>query len=167
MLIMLITSIMENNNNNTFRIGIYMFLTIVAFFFVTKIAGLEQYTELRLFNIFIILYFSNRLARLNLIKMKNINYLNNLGSVFIANLMNVVLCSVSFFSYLTWTDPGLIKVIENSFLLGHHLTARSIVMALMVEGLASSIIVSFGVLQYWKSYKIDLMKSDISQSELG
>lgn len=140
-------------NNYTLRIGIYMFLAIVAFFFVTKITGLEKYTELRLFNIVIILYFSNRLAYLNVMKAKTMDYLSNLGSVFIANLMNVVLCAASFFIYLIWIDPGMIKVIENSFLLGHGLSPKGVVWALLVEGLASSIIVSFGVLQYWKSYK--------------
>jgi len=154
-------------NNNTFRIGIYMFLSVVAFFFATKLIGWEQYTELRLFNIVIVVYFSNRLAYLNMLKDKEVDYLSNLGSVFIANIMNVVLCAVSFFIYLTWIDHSLIKVIENSFLLGHRLAPVGIMMALLIEGLASSIIVSFGVLQYWKSYRVDPMKSDFTQSELG
>lgn len=151
------------NHSNTFRIGIYTFLAIVAFFFVIKMARLEQYTELRLFNIVIVLYFSNRLAYLNFIKRKNTNYLNNLGSVFAANLLNVVLCSISFFIYLNWVDQEFIKVVENSFLLGHDLSAFNISLALLIEGIASSAIVSFGVLQYWKNYKNEFVKMDYTE----
>lgn len=158
---------MISYRKNTVKIGLFMFITIVAFFLATKLLGWEKYTELRLFNIVIVLYFSNRLAYLNLLSEPSVNYLKNLGSVFLANLLNVALCAISFFIYLSSIDPGLIKVIEDSFLLGHHLSAGRVVMAILIEGLASSIIVSFGVLQYWKSYKVNLVKPDCTQSELG
>lgn len=147
---------------NTIKISIYMFLSIVAFFLVMKLTNLEQYTELRFLNALFVIYFSSRLAHVNLIENNNINYLVNLGSVFVANSLNVLLCCLSFFFYLKVIDPGFIKIVESSMLWGHHLTAFRIAFGVFIEGHAASIIISFGVMQYWKSYKSVFTKVDLS-----
>lgn len=139
--------------NYTIRFGIYMFLSMVALFFIMKLFGLEKVTELRLLNILIAGYFSNKLAQNNLIEDAELDYVSNLGSLLIANLIAVFLCCISLVLYVKILDPGLMASIGDGFFLGKHLTIDKVAVAILMEGSASAIIVSFSLMQYWKDVK--------------
>lgn len=139
--------------NYTIRFGIYMFLSMVALFFIMKLMGLEKITELRLLNILIAGYFSNRLAQNNLIEDAEIDYVSNLGSLLFANMIAVFLSAISLFFYVKLIDPSFMLSLGNGFFLGNNLTIEKIAIAILMEGAAASIIVSFSLMQYWKNVK--------------
>lgn len=139
--------------NYTIRFGIYMFLSMVALFFLMKLVGLEKVTELRLLNVVIAAFFSNRLALNNMIEDDDISYPANLGSLLIANLIAVFLSAVSLVFYVKFIDTNLMTSLGNGFFLGKNLSIDKIAIAVIMEGSAASIIVSFTVMQYWKNVK--------------
>ncbi len=139
--------------NYTIRFGIYMFLSMVALFFLMKLVGLEKITELRLLNILIAGYFSNRLAQLNLIEDAEVDYVNNLGSLLFANLIAVFLSAFSLVLYVKLIDPSMMASLGDGFFLGKHLSIDKIAVAILMEGSAASIIISFSLMQYWKNVK--------------
>lgn len=139
--------------NYTIRFGIYMFLSMVALFFLMKLFGLEKITELRLLNVVIAAFFSNRLAQNNLIEDADIDYVSNLGSLLFANHIAVFLSCISLVIYVNFIDPGFMSSLGNGFFLGQDLTISKIAIAILMEGSAASIIVSFSIMQYWKSVK--------------
>ena len=139
--------------NYTIRFGIYMFLSMVALFFIMKLVGLEKITELRLLNLLIAGYFSNRLAQNNLIEDAEVDYVSNLGSLLFANLIAVFLSALSLVLYVKLIDPSFILSLGNGFFLGNNLTIEKIAIAVLMEGTAASIIISFSLMQYWKNVK--------------
>lgn len=135
------------------RYGFYSFLGIVSFFLLMKLFGLEDVAALRLFNIPIVLYFSNRLARINLHEQVHNDYLGGLASLFIANAFAVVLVSLSFMIYVKSVDPEFLQLFEGGIVWTKDITLSQAMAALFLEGIAGSIIVSFGIMQYWKDIK--------------
>lgn len=142
--------------DSTIRFAIYMFISIVSLFFILKFFGLEKITELRLLNVVISAYFSNKLAKRN---MRNgHNYVSNFGSLLLSNLLSVFLCGISLLLYIKFWEPSLMNSIGNGFFLGHNLSIDQIVIAIIMEGSAASIIVSFSTMQYWKNMKVEKKK---------
>ena len=139
--------------NLTVRFGIYMFLSMAVLFFAMKLVGLEKITELRLLNVLIAAFFSNRLAQVNLIEDSDIDYVSNFGSLFFANLIAVVLSCVGLIFYVNVIDSGFMESLGNGFFLGKNLDINKIAVAVLLEGSAASIIVSFSIMQYWKNVK--------------
>lgn len=137
----------------TFSMGIKMFLAIGAFFLLIYLLNLGKYTELRFLNIFIIIFFSSRLAKKNVIEDDKIDYLQNLASVFTANVINVFLSIIAFAIFINFIDPDYLDEFKNGFFWGKAPGMVELCLALFFEGLAGSAIVSFGVMQYWKDYK--------------
>ena len=62
---------------------------------------------------------------------------------------------IGLITYVSLIDPGFISVLEKSFLWGSNLTLPLIIFAIAIEGIASSVICSFILMQYWKNYKIE------------
>ena len=138
--------------NQTILFGIYMFISMVALFFLMKLVGLEKVTELRLLNIVIAILFSNRLAKNNINSgTQRSSYLGNLSSLMVANLIAVFASALGLMIYGTVIDKGLMDVIGNGFFLGENLTINQVAIAVILEGSASAAIVSFSLMQYWKN----------------
>lgn len=138
---------------STLKYGILMFVSIALFFIVMNLIGLGHISELRLFNIVFVIYFTNRLAKSNLEGDKDVGYIENLGSLFAANTINVALSIVGFAFYVNVINPDYLNVISDSLLWmpTHRLTETLI--ALFFEGMAGNAVVSFGIMQYWKNTK--------------
>jgi hypothetical protein len=139
--------------NHTWKYGIYMYLTFIVFFFSMKAIGIHEITELRAVNVLFIVFFSNKLVQLNYIEYAKIDYINNLFSVLGANLFAVALSSISILFYVSWIDSTFIQAFDNEILWGNDLTIHQVFVGLFIEGMAGAMVVSFGVMQYWKNYK--------------
>lgn len=141
--------------NQTVLFGVYMFISMVALFFIMKLVGLEKITELRLLNIVIAIFFSNRLAKLNVHSdTARSSYLGNLSSLMVANLIAVFASASGLMIYGTAIDKNLMSSIGNGFFLGNDLTINQIAIAVVLEGSAAAAIVSFSLMQYWKNAKV-------------
>lgn len=139
-----------NTQRNTIRHGLQMFIAVVIYFFLMKLFELEKVTELRAFNIFIIAYFTNRLASKNASRIIDIGYLNSLASLFIANFINVALSVLGLFFYIFFIQPEFIQNFEHGLFFGSTVTLPRVCLAILFEGIAGSVIMSFMIMQYWK-----------------
>lgn len=135
----------------TLKYGVLMFLLIGGFFLLVNYIGYGHITELRLVNILFVVIVSNLLARRNWIDDSGVEYVGNFLSVLTANIVNVVLCMVGFILYISLFDPDYISTISSGLLWNSDSSLTQVLIALFFEGMASSVVVSFTVMQYWKS----------------
>jgi hypothetical protein len=144
---------MEEARKNTIRYGIYIYVLIGLFFLLMKLLGLEHVAWLRVFNLLVIVYMSNRLAKLNFSMKHEMEYGSRLASVFLANIIGVVLSVGSFYFYVKLFDPAFMLRFDEGALWIGSFTLHEAVAAFFLEGAAGSIAVSFIVMQYWKDMK--------------
>ena len=137
-----------------FTNAIKIYIGIVLFFFLMKLLGIDHITELRALNFFFVFWGINNAVKNNIFKNNNNTYLSNLFIGFSTSFLSVIMISASLMIYLFYIDPSFIETIENLLLWGGNLTPPLISFAILIEGLASSIICTFIVMQYWKKYKI-------------
>lgn len=128
---------------------------IVLYFLLMKLCGWEEIVFLRVLNIGIVVFMTNRLAKLNLSENPNLEYHTALGSLFLANGLAVVLSVASFAFYAKIIDPSFMAHFRGGVLWDTHITLSQALASLVLEGAASSFIVSFVVMQYWKDAKAE------------
>lgn len=133
-----------------FRFGIYSFAGIALLFLLCKLLGWENIPFLRALNFVIIFYFTNRLARLYYMQLKENGYLRMFAALALSNFVTVALSVLSFALYATLLDPGFITHFVGGFLWTDHITLKEACLALTIEGLASGVTLSFILMQYWK-----------------
>lgn len=143
---------MDKNHQQTIRTGIYSFIGIALFFLLMKLFGWEDVPYLRIFNLVIVVYMSNRLAKMNFVQDHDIEYSRAIASLFIANVLTVVLSVFAFALYVKFIDRAFLENFGDTLWIGGA-NIREVVAALFLEGIAGSIIVSFAVMQYWKDMK--------------
>ena len=139
--------------NNALKI----YLGIVVYFFLMKIFGLENITELRLLNFLIVVWGINSAIKQNLYRNNNNIYLVNLSIGFSTAFFAVLAVIFSLIFYITFIDYNLLIIMENSSIWGRNLTLRKIVFAILIEGWASSAICTFVIMQYWKKHKTTVL----------
>lgn len=143
--------------SNSIRYGVKMFLAIGIFFLALYSLGLAEVSELRYFNLLIVFYYSNKLAKSNATGTIEKNYLKNLTSVFGANLINVLLCIGGLLLFNLIFEPEFLRRITTGVLLVETTSVPQVVLSLFIEGVAGSAVVSFILLQYWKNHQSTYM----------
>ena len=131
-----------------------IYLGIVLFFFIMKLLGLEHITELRLANFIFVFWGINGAIKKNILKNNTNHYLSNLYIGFATSILGVILISVSLTIYIFYIQPSFINTIEDLNMWGTSLSPPLIAFAILIEGLASSIIITFILMQYWKKHKL-------------
>jgi hypothetical protein len=139
------------------RNGIKIFIGIVVYFFTMKLLGLEKITELRLLNFLIVVWGVNFAIKQNIFENEINTYLSNLSIGFSTAILAVLLVAVSLVFYISFIDNELIYLMENSRVWGNDLSLGEIIFAILIEGLASSIICTFIIMQYWKKHKLNIL----------
>lgn len=134
--------------------AVKMFVGIVLFFLLMKLLGLESITELRMLNFVFVFWAVNSAIKKNIHENQNGIYFQNLFVGFFTSLIAVLFLVISLAVYLFYIDPTFIHVLENSTLWGDTLTPPLIAFAIFIEGIASSMICTFIVMQYWKNKKV-------------
>ncbi|MCH2224014.1 MAG: hypothetical protein MK066_04530 [Crocinitomicaceae bacterium] len=135
------------------RYAVKMFLGIGGFFMILYLLGLGHRSEFRILNLFIVIFFTAKLAEVNLIDDENIGYLRNLGSVFKANVICVLLSVLGLAGFVAFFDPDFISSISSGVLFANTDTLSEVLLTLALEGISTAAVISFGVMQYWKNYK--------------
>ena len=137
-----------------FKNAVKIFLAIIAFFFLMKLLGLEKINELRILNFAFVFWGVNNAIKESIYLNKVNDYLQNLFTGLFTSIISVIFTIIAFSIYLHYIDPQFIKVVENSSLWGEKLTPSLISVAIFIEGMASSIICAFIVMQFWKNKKV-------------
>jgi len=134
----------------TVRYGLYSFIGIAVFFLLMRVLGLENIIALRALNILIVIYFSNKLARLNVQENTRDGYVKSLISLLTANAITAVASVGAFMIYVTFIDPNFLNHVVGGILFAPNITLDQAAISILMEGMAGAIIVSFTLMQYWK-----------------
>jgi hypothetical protein len=130
--------------------GIFIFLGIGAFFLMMDLLGMADKNYLRILNAFIVLYGILKTIKFN-IKNGKTEYLENLVSGFVTGILGVVLGIIALivFVYIKGGETYLATLSDTFFFTGNTNIIKYC-SVLFFEGIASSLIGSFLLMQYWK-----------------
>jgi len=140
-------------NKNILVYALLTYLSLGAYFLVVESLGYSDQTYLRLFNGVIVLAFMNHFIKSNFQKGLN-GYLENFRSAFVSTGIAVVLSAISLIVFLNFKDAAYVNSIADGLMLAGAPTSSQIGGAILVEGLASTMIFSFVSMQYWKGVKL-------------
>ena len=135
--------------------GVLIFIGIGVYFLTMELLGLSDVFLLRILNIFIVVYFLNKTIKSNYKEGKT-NYLENLISGTLTSLIGVALSVAGLLGYISIKggDAYLEKLSENFLFGGGEPSMYQYCIGLLFEGIASSIIITFTLMQYWKDRPI-------------
>ncbi|MFC4738624.1 hypothetical protein ACFO3U_01310 [Flavobacterium ponti] len=141
-------------NNVELKNGIVIFLGIGIFFLLMDFLGLADKNYLRILNAFIVLYGINETIKTNS-KAGKTDYLENLVSGFKTGVIGVFLGIVGLivFIYIKGGESYLDRL-SNTFFFGEDNNIIKYCSILFFEGIASSLIGSFTLMQYWKDVEL-------------
>lgn len=128
-------------------------LLIGGFFFLTKLFGLEENPYLRFLNLGFVLFGIYLAIKESVYKNKESKYTTNLGIGIRTSVLAVFLSIISVVIYIQFINPDFLTVMNNSFLIGGDLSLAEIIITLLIEGMASSFIGSFIMMQFYKNPK--------------
>lgn len=144
---------MKVAQKNTILYAVYGFLGIGAFFLLMRVLQLHNVTELRLFNVLILIVTLNMLSRKNVRDGLHLNYIEMLGSMLFSGILMAGLTTVAFLLYINAFDENLLSSFKNRFIADGTFNSWIAGAILMLEGFASTLAVSFISMQYWKKYE--------------
>jgi hypothetical protein len=150
-----------NNRSQSVRYGLYSFAGIAILFLIMKLFSLENVGFLRLLNVFIIIYFTNKLAQKNHQSEFDTNYLNAFGSLILANVVTVVASLFSFVIYAQFIQPDFMSHFEGGILWNNNISLGQAALAIFTEGIGCAVAISFIAMQYWN----ESPKSKVSTPE--
>jgi hypothetical protein len=141
-------------NNIEFKNGLLIFLGIGIFFLLLDFLGLADKNYLRILNAFIVLYGINETIKTK-VKIGKSDYLENLFSGFKTGIIGVVLgiFGLIIFIYIKGGESYLDKL-SDTFFFGKDTNIIKYCSVLFFEGIASSLIGSFTLMQYWKGIEL-------------
>ena len=131
--------------------GFYIFICIGIYFLIMELLGLSDVFLLRLLNIVIVVFFLHKTIKSNYQEGK-VNYLENIVSGTLTSLIGVVLSVAGLFIYVSMRggDAYLANLSGNFLFGGGTPSIHQYCIGLLFEGIASSIIINFTLMQYWK-----------------
>jgi hypothetical protein len=133
-------------------------LLIGSFFFFCTLFGLEGNPYLRFLNIGFVIFGIYLAIKESIYKNGESKYLINLGIGIRTSAFAVILSVIGVIIYIQFIDPDFINIMKNSFLIGSNLSIPKIAITLVIEGMASSIIGSFIMMQYYKNHDKKISK---------
>lgn len=131
--------------------GIMIFIGIGMYFLLMEFLGLSDVFILRLLNILIVIYYVNKTIKSNYTEGK-LEYLDNLISGTLTSLIGVGLSVAGLLAYISFKggDAYLVNLSQNFLFGGGNPSMYQFCIGLLFEGIASSVIITFTLMQYWK-----------------
>ena len=137
-----------------FRNGVIIFVGIGLYFLLMEVLGFSNNFYLRILNILIVLYGTNRTIKANIFDGHN-DYLYNLTSGAMTAFIGVILSVIALNIYIHLRGGAeYIKTLSEAFLFGGSPSIYQYCAGLLFEGLASSVIGAFTLMQYWKDQTV-------------
>ena len=138
-----------NIRNRSLVYGLYSFAGIAILFLIMKLFSLENVGYLRFLNVFIVFFFTNRLAKKNRQIETDDSYLKAFGSLILANVLTVILSVFSFVIYAMFIQPDFIDHFDGGIFWNNHVTLDQAAVILFFEGIGSALAASFIIVMYW------------------
>jgi hypothetical protein len=131
------------------KYGLFTAIGLIVLFFIMKLVGIVHIIELRALNIFVLAagvivalrYFSK-------VKHKSFTYLKGLGLGVLTCIIASVLFGLFVFVYTNFIDPPFMQEIVDNEPFGQYLNPYIAGVAVVVEGIASGLILTFIVMNY-------------------
>jgi hypothetical protein len=137
---------------HSIKMGVLTGVGLILYFLIMKFLGFEENFYLRIFNFLIVIagvYFGIRhLFR----SRQRVTYFEGITAGFKTSLTGVVTFVAFLAIYVSFIDPSFLRIMENSQIWGAHLNMYQSAFAVTVEGIASSAVISFAWMQYFKPY---------------
>lgn len=128
-------------------------LLIGSFFFLCKLFGLESNPYLRFMNLFFVVYGVRRAIKMSINKNKETRYTTNLGIGIQTSALAVLISILGVIGYTYFFSPEFLEIMKGSFLFGgNKISLAAVFFTLLIEGMASSVIGSFIIMQLFKNY---------------
>jgi hypothetical protein len=150
------------NVQRLFINGFIIFFGIGIYFLAMDFLGLSNLFYLRVLNLFIVIYGVNRTISQNRLS-GVMGYNTNLLSAIITSMIGAVLSVSSLLAYIYFIKSGevYLKTLSEGFLFGGgELSIYQYCIGLLFESVASSIIISFCLMQFWKGKVETINKVD-------
>lgn len=141
------------SRTNTIKYGFYTFAGIAIYFLFMKLFGLEHVTWLRFGNLAIIIYFTNQLVKRNMKNKEELQFVESMASLFLANVINITLSIAAFTLYVRLIDPEFLTHFTSGVLWSGKLDIWKVLASLILEGTAGAVLVSYIIMQYWADVK--------------
>ncbi|TBX70719.1 hypothetical protein EZL74_03330 [Flavobacterium silvisoli] len=130
--------------------GILIFAGIALYFFIMEFSGLSKILYLRALNAAFVFYGISRTLDSN-IKEGKIGYVSNLLSAAITAIIGVLLSIAGLLTYIYMRGgDAYIDQLSGEFLFGGKPTANEYCIGVLFEGIASSLILVFVAMQFWR-----------------
>lgn len=130
--------------------GILIFVGIAIYFFIMEFFGLSNILFLRAFNAAFVFFGVARTIKSN-IKERKTGYVSNLLSAGITAIIGVLLSVAGLLTYIyVRGGNAYIDNLSEEFLFGGEPTANEYCIGVLFEGIASSVIMVFVAMQFWR-----------------
>ena len=139
--------------NKPIKYGLLTALVLIVYFLLMKLAGQESNFALRFLNFFIIIGGCYFLLR-NMYSGPDADssYFNGLISGVVLTVTAVITFTAFMAVYVLLIDPSFMSVLENSQIWGSHLELEQAAFAIIIEGIASGVVISFALMQHFKRF---------------
>ena len=157
-------SVMKNINLEL-KMGFLISLLLGAYFLIMEIFGLSDVIYLKFVNIIIIIWVLNRTIKRNIENGKT-TYLGNFGSGLITAFYGILFSILGLWIYVgVFRGSDYIDHLAASVIIGGgEVTLPQFCLALLFEGLSSSFVLVFILMQKWKNVKNLNSKIEIKQA---
>lgn len=132
--------------------AILITLLIGGFFFICKFFGLENNPYLRFMNLFFVVFGIRKAIITSIYTNKQTKYTTNLGLGIQTAAIAVLLSIFGVIGYIELLNPEFLSKMNSSFLIGGDITLAELFFTLLIEGMASSVIGSFVIMQFFKNH---------------
>src|ERR1035437_2694438 len=134
------------------KTGLVISLLLIAYFLMMKELHLVQIIEFRFLNFIIflggIIYAYRKYKEPN----KNIEYMSGMGLGLVTTASSVIPFVLFIYVYFSFINPTLLMELKsNSVMMGQYISASSAAGTVLIEGMCSGLILSFVMMQYYKS----------------
>jgi hypothetical protein len=148
-------------NRVSLKAGVYTAAGLVCYFVIMRLFNLHHYLELHYLNV-IVLFLGLRYALQHIKQITGeIRYFEGLKSGLIVTLISVFLFNIFMLIYETLIDPPFLLFLKEKITLGPLFsvqeTAVEIAGILVAEGLSSGFVLTFILMQYYKSESSETM----------
>lgn len=129
--------------------GLMVLIGLIAYFLIMRALGLDHNIELRAFNLLIMgggVFYAIKTLKA---KDESFNYPKGLG-VGVLTAMSSSLAFAIFTFLFILSDPEFMKEVKEQEAFGEYLNGFTISIVIIIEGIASGFMLSFGFMQWYK-----------------
>ncbi len=138
------------------RYGLLIALGLIIFFFVMRIFGLLYIVELRAFNLIIVVFGILGALRTMMKRLpERFTYFQGMGTGILTGLIGSVVFAIFVFVYVSFLDAGLMQSITENEPMGRFMNPYIVSVIIAVEGIASSLLVAFILMNYLDPSKLE------------